>query len=158
MSTEERVSTEVNRHRPEREGGHTGELEPGRVSYRDKIAEAIRTGAFPDVVHEWAAEIAAEALAVRDPELDRLSQENDRLAARVAEYENAITWDTSCLACSATLDSSIKEHERAEKAEAAIERARSHVARLRSWYHDPEATVAHAGAILRDLERALSAQ
>lgn len=45
---------------------------------------------------------------------------------------------------------------RAEDAEAAIRKAREPVARLRSWYHDPEATVAQAGTILRDLETALS--
>jgi DNA repair ATPase RecN len=43
-----------------------------------------------------------------------------------------------------------------DQANAAIERVRHHTSRLRSWYHDPNATVAQAGAILRDLEAALS--
>lgn len=43
-----------------------------------------------------------------------------------------------------------------DTAERAVAQARHLAARLRSWYHDPEATVAQAGAIVRDLENALS--
>ena len=35
----------------------------------------------------------------------------------LAELENAVTWNTSCLSCARLLDSSIAEHERAERAE-----------------------------------------
>lgn len=45
--------------------------------------------------------------------------------------------------------------DRARDGQAAIQAARHHVGRLRSWYHDRNATVSHAGAILRDLESAL---
>jgi hypothetical protein len=41
---------------------------------------------------------------------------------RVLEYENAITWGVSCLACSTVLDSSYAETVRAEKAERRITR------------------------------------
>lgn len=41
-------------------------------------------------------------------------------AERVAEYENAANWGTSCLSCSRVLDSSIRDHERAEEAEEAV--------------------------------------
>jgi hypothetical protein len=41
---------------------------------------------------------------------------------RAAEYEDAITWNTTCTSCAAVLDSLIKETERAEKAEAALKR------------------------------------
>lgn len=37
-----------------------------------------------------------------------------QLRAQVAEYENAITWGTSCLSCAAVLDSSIRETNRAD--------------------------------------------
>lgn len=37
--------------------------------------------------------------------------------ARLAELENAINWGTSCTSCAAVLDSSIRDHERAERAE-----------------------------------------
>lgn len=56
----------------------------------------------------WYAHADA-AIAAVQPELDRL-----------ADYENRITWETSCGACARVLDSSIKETERAEKAEAAL--------------------------------------
>lgn len=44
-----------------------------------------------------------------------------RLAA-LAAYENAITWHTDCLSCARTLDSSIRETWRAEKAEGTVTR------------------------------------
>jgi hypothetical protein len=89
---------------------------------RDQIAEALQmafvallgnheTSTTGPLTYETLADavMAAPALRVR---LDLL-----------AEYENAITWNTSCLACSRTLDASIRDHDRAERAEAAIERA-----------------------------------
>ena len=39
---------------------------------------------------------------------------------KLAEHENAITWDTTCLACAATLDRAYAETCRAERAEAAV--------------------------------------
>jgi hypothetical protein len=42
----------------------------------------------------------------------------ETLSAAVGEYEGAISWGTSCLACSKVLDASIRDHERAEAAEA----------------------------------------
>jgi 3' exoribonuclease, RNase T-like len=42
------------------------------------------------------------------------------LRAKVAEYENAIAWNTSCTACARTLDSSVAEHDRADRAEQAL--------------------------------------
>lgn len=53
------------------------------------------TAAFVDAVH-----------AAFQPELDRL-----------ADYENRITWHTSCGSCARVLDSAIRETERAEQAE-----------------------------------------
>ena len=40
--------------------------------------------------------------------------------ARLLELENAITWGTSCLSCSAFLDRANAERERAERAEARL--------------------------------------
>lgn len=42
--------------------------------------------------------------------------ENEELKARIARYENAITWETSCLSCARVLDSAAAETERAEYA------------------------------------------
>ncbi|TGZ14712.1 hypothetical protein DV517_61950 [Streptomyces sp. S816] len=60
----------------------------------------------------WAA-MATAVLAELQPELDRL-----------ADYENRITWETTCEFCARILDSSIRETERRERAEAAIARVR----------------------------------
>jgi hypothetical protein len=94
-----------------------------RDELRDQIAETLQmafvallgnheTSTTGPLTYEILADaaLAAPALRVR---LDLL-----------AEYENAITWNTSCLACSRTLDTSIRDHDRAERAEAAIKRAR----------------------------------
>jgi hypothetical protein len=50
-------------------------------------------------------------------------RESDALK-RLLELENALTWETTCLSCAEVLDSSIKETERAEKAEAVLQRVR----------------------------------
>ena len=42
------------------------------------------------------------------------------LGRRVAEYENAIDWNTTCLSCPAVLDSSYAETARREAAEARL--------------------------------------
>lgn len=55
------------------------------------------------------------------------------LRARLAEYENALNWQTSCLACSKVLDSSIADHDRAEQAEAIIERVKAFAKELRTY-------------------------
>jgi hypothetical protein len=55
-----------------------------------------------------------------DAVLAELKREMDALA----EYENAITWLTTCLACARVLDSGIRETERAERAEAAHDAVR----------------------------------
>ncbi|MFI8792643.1 hypothetical protein [Streptomyces sp. NPDC055105] len=54
--------------------------------------------------------VAEAVLAELKPELDRL-----------VDYENRIMWDTTCGSCARVLDSSIRETERAEKAEAETE-------------------------------------
>lgn len=49
-----------------------------------------------------------------------------RLRKRVAEYEHAIGWHTSCTSCATVLDSSIAEHERAERAAAKLAAITAH--------------------------------
>ncbi len=43
---------------------------------------------------------------------------------RLAEYENTITWMTTCTSCARILDSSVHETERAVRAETALAEAR----------------------------------
>lgn len=65
-------------------------------------------------------QLLTEALEAAAPVL---AAELAELRARLGEYENAVTWNTSCLSCAKVLDSSIAEHERAERA-TETERAR----------------------------------
>lgn len=51
-------------------------------------------------------------------------QRADQAEAKVADYENRLTWHTTCEACARILDSSIRETERRERAEAALARVR----------------------------------
>jgi ParB-like chromosome segregation protein Spo0J len=67
---------------------------------------------------DWDAHLAAAVLPVADAE-------QAELRARVADYENRITWHTTCGSCARILDSSIRETERAVRAEAALRRVRS---------------------------------
>jgi hypothetical protein len=91
---------------------------------RQRIAEALAghagSKAFLADGREWEHARAAwyahadAALAELKPELGRL-----------ADYENRITWETSCGSCARILDSSIRETERADRAVAALAHARS---------------------------------
>ncbi|WP_329521189.1 hypothetical protein [Spirillospora sp. NBC_01491] len=112
---------------------------------RDRIAAAIRTNVriklgqrALDVASTGrpiplsgaeADDAALVALAVVGPEIDRLRE-------RLAELEGALTWQTSCLSCARTLDSSIENHERAERAEANLDR------RTREWQDEQAARIA----------------
>jgi ribosomal protein L34E len=64
----------------------------------------------------------AAIMAVRD-------EARESLRATVAHYENTITWGTTCHGCARILDSSIRETERAEKAEAEPARLKAEGAR-----------------------------
>jgi hypothetical protein len=44
---------------------------------------------------------------------------------KIADYENRIAWNTTCGQCAKVLDRSIKDYERAERAEAVIEQIRA---------------------------------
>jgi len=76
-----------------------------RPSPHDRLAEAFKTADY-DLPIEQRHALADAALAALKQELDAL-----------ADYENRITWHTSCGSCARVLDSSIRETERAERAE-----------------------------------------
>lgn len=52
-------------------------------------------------------------------------QRADQAAARVADYEQRLTWHTTCTACARTLATGIRETDRADRAEAALNRVRA---------------------------------
>ncbi|MFG3488510.1 hypothetical protein [Streptomyces sp. NPDC047972] len=53
-------------------------------------------------------------------EADAVLAELERELSAFVEYENAINWHTTCLACARVLDSCLRETERAERAEATL--------------------------------------
>lgn len=80
---------------------------------RDQVAAAIdqcRT-LTPDALADAVLQVPALA-------------EAEQTRARLAEYENAVNWHTTCTSCARILDSCYAETVRAEKAEAAVDRVR----------------------------------
>lgn len=84
----------------------------------------------PASLKPWADVPEANKVAMRaavsalmagwDAEQAAMRAEVERLREAVADYEHRITWDTTCKNCANILDSSIKETERAEAAEAKV--------------------------------------
>ena len=58
-----------------------------------------------------------------------------KLRTALAEYENAITWDTTCLNCAHLLDQCYAETRRAEQAEERGQRIRALADEARRGYH-----------------------
>lgn len=77
------------------------------------VAAIIQGGGCVDLAAATDA-----VLAVRD-------RETEQLRAKVAEVDHVINWHTTCASCARILDSSIRETERADRAENAIRHARS---------------------------------
>ncbi|GAA3417637.1 hypothetical protein [Streptosporangium vulgare] len=87
---------------------------------RQRYANALSRSMSPQT---GFAEHVDAILAVRDEELETAR-------AAVLEYENTITWFTTCKGCAATLDSAYAETVRAEKAEEALNGAQEALARV----------------------------
>lgn len=71
-----------------------------------------------------------DAMVAHMHRADAAEVERDAALARIADYENRITWDTTCGNCARLLDASIKDFERAERAEnrfAEVEAARDQI-------------------------------
>ena len=79
-------------------------------SLQDRLADAFKDADY-DLPIEQRRDLADTALTALKRELNAL-----------AEYENTINWMTTCTSCARVLDSSIRETERAERAEAELAR------------------------------------
>jgi hypothetical protein len=79
-------------------------------SLQDRLADAFKDADY-DLPIEQRRDLADTALTALKRELDAL-----------AEYENTINWMTTCTSCARILDSSIRETERAKRAEAELAR------------------------------------
>jgi hypothetical protein len=101
---------------------------------RREVLAAVTDEAFLDaakllILADWFDMMDATVGVINNP----VSGDLRRMAydlKRFAEYENAVTWGTSCLNCARILDESIAEHERADKAEAEVARLRAAVERV----------------------------
>jgi hypothetical protein len=123
---------------------------PAPASLRDQIAAALYewscqpyrwADAHPDDLAAYRADADA---VLRVPALRDMQE-------RIADYENRITWETNCGSCARILDASIREHERAERAEAALDRVR---AIAQDHLHDSDhGTDPCAAAILAALDQ-----
>lgn len=87
---------------------------------RQRYVEALARQLPPPQIA--AFRLADAVMAVRDDELERLRR-------NVADYENTISWDTTCREHARLLDECRRQEERAEQAEAALASARNLCAR-----------------------------
>lgn len=92
-----------------------------RPDLRQRYADTISAVLGKPNGSAYQGTLPAALLAVRDEEMETLR-------ARLLDYENTLSWETSCLNCAAILDASVKETERAETAEAEVESLRERIA------------------------------
>lgn len=90
---------------------------------REQVAEALMAWAESNNAPQYASmrrpdTVRRNAYSRADAVL-RVPAIRD-LLERIADYENRITWETSCGSCARILDASILEHERADRAESAV--------------------------------------
>ncbi|MFE7077893.1 hypothetical protein ACFU96_48250 [Streptomyces sp. NPDC057620] len=88
--------------------------------------DAIDRETTAEQAAEEAQEGARRALEQRQQmagERYALQEERDRLRERVADYENRITWHTTCASCARILDSSIQATEQTEAYRLALSEA-----------------------------------
>jgi hypothetical protein len=99
--------------------------------------------------------------------IQELQRRVEKAETKVADYENRITWHTTCASCARILDSSIRETERAVKAEAelkALGRAaveyqqRAWDAEARARQINESLRIAHETSNQSEIERAAAIQ
>jgi regulator of sirC expression with transglutaminase-like and TPR domain len=107
----------------------TSETAPKAASnerLQQRVATAARTVRLRLGPNAIAAAQRGEPVILNMSEADDLAvavlTELSRELDAFAEYENAINWMTTCTSCARVLDSSIRETERAERAEATVAR------------------------------------
>ncbi|MFD1277336.1 hypothetical protein ACFQ51_52215, partial [Streptomyces kaempferi] len=95
---------------------------PGQERLGDATPGEIADAVLAELLGPIPADIdVATWTAIRAIQLmNEAGCERDEAVAKVADYEHRINWHTTCGSCARVLDSSIRETERAEKAEAAL--------------------------------------
>jgi hypothetical protein len=108
-----------------------------RLTIGPRAEQTLKEGNPVILSGREAGDAADAALAVRDEEMAALRERAEKAEAEletaraaVLDYENTITWFTTCKGCAATLDSSYAETVRAEKAEEALHSSRTALDRV----------------------------
>jgi hypothetical protein len=109
--------------------GADGSVVTGGNAVPDPVATAEALDRLlSDVGDDKGLDILEDARRMLHPvivALETAQQERDQARAQVADYENRITWDTTCGQCATVLDRAIADYERAERAEAERDQART---------------------------------
>ena len=93
--------------------------------YPDDIATAVKRAIQPEldslaalrqVARGYCPECGRGDAAPTVADWEQQKQRANRAEAKIADYENRITWETNCGSCARILDSSIRETERADRA------------------------------------------
>jgi diadenosine tetraphosphate (Ap4A) HIT family hydrolase len=107
--------------------GHPVRLSGGERDEAARLVLAVRDEELARLryeVEQWHAAYGPSALPGTLARLRELQDRAERAEAKVAEYENAISWGTDCVAHATLHDKCRRQAERAEKAEAAVARVR----------------------------------
>ena len=91
----------------------------------------------------WLAQANSELRS----EVLALKQENERLRALVDDYENGITWYTTCMNCAKLMDINYDQY-------CEIERLRAEIGRLRAELRTERAEVERLRAVLATIDNA----
>lgn len=115
-------------------GGMISELRAHVDELRRELDAAYHRLLNPCNGDDCEGDGSAHCHACPEATLNKALAERDAARAQVADYENRITWHTTCGQCATVLDRAIAETERAEKAEAERDQARSALlAALNRW-------------------------
>jgi hypothetical protein len=116
------------------------DLEAIRARYDDYCERSLNEDDVFDAAMQCADDVPALLAA-----LEEAQRERDELRRKVADYENAITWDVTCFRCAAQLDALYADTVRRETAESALAASRADNDRMRDVLEKARAVKAAIG-------------
>jgi hypothetical protein len=81
----------------------------------------------------WPFNIHYRGKRTRDREIMRLRSDLETARAALADYENTISWETTCHGCARLLDRCVEADQRREQAEAELTRIRAALNDMHPW-------------------------